>query len=187
MTQMLIDEAEVVDLVRHWLTEVVIQYRFCPFAEGALQSDAVRFSVSFGDDSMELLTEVALECTRLQQDSTIETTLLILPRASTAFDGFLDFMDQISVLIEESDWSGVFQAVPFHPDFLFAGEAEGALSHFTNRSPYPIVHLLREDSVAQAVANHPDTSAIPRHNIARLQALSSAELTRLRHRCARPH
>lgn len=167
--------------VRRWLEEVVIGLGLCPFAAPPWRRDAVRLVVSEAEDAVALLGEVQAELRRLDSSDphALDTTLVIVPRLFAVFEDFNQFLDPVDALLERFDWVGRFQVASFHPDYRFADAADDDPGNLTNRSPYPILHLIREDSLSRAIAHHPDADGIPARNIARMQALTEAERIRL--------
>jgi hypothetical protein len=167
--------------VRRWLEDVVIGLGLCPFAAPPWQRNAVGLVVSEATDEVALLSQLHDELLRLDGcDATeLETTLLIMPKYFAAFDDFNQFLDPAEALLEQFGWVGRYQLASFHPDYRFADVPDNDLGNLTNRSPYPILHLIREDSIERALENYPDPHGIPARNIARIQALDAAELSRL--------
>jgi hypothetical protein len=123
--------------------------------------------------SQALLAELGEELLRLRDTPAeqVDTTLLIHPQVLGDFLDYNDFLDDADALVEELALDGVLQVASFHPDYQFAGSAPDDVENFTNRAPYPILHLLREDSVARAVAAFPDPDAIVERNIETLRAI----------------
>ena len=103
---------------------------------------------------------------QLDEEPSIETTLLILPSGFEDFNHYLDLVEIADALIADNDYEGVYQVASFHPGYLFAGSSENDPSNYTNRSPYPMLHFLREASLTQAIDSHPDIDAVPEKNIA---------------------
>ena len=153
----------------------------CPFAAPPWRRGAVRLVVSDADDADELLAELQGELLRLDATDPreLETTLVIVPRLFAAFEDFNQFLDPVDALLECFDWVGRFQIASFHPDYRFADTVDADAGNLTNRSPYPILHLIREESLSLAIAQFPDTDGIPQRNIARMQALTEPERIRL--------
>jgi hypothetical protein len=109
----------------------------------------------------------------------LETTLVVLPEALPEFLEFNQFLGLAEQLLIDSGWQGVFQIASFHPHYQFDGTLPDAAENLTNRSPYPVLHLLREESLAKAVAAYPDTQAIPERNIQRMRDLSDEQKLRI--------
>lgn len=150
----------------------------CPFARKEVERESIRFVVSDGDEEA-LLAVLKAELRQLEQDAAIETTLLIHP---TTLLNFLDYNEFLSVtenLLSELNLDGVIQIASFHPDYQFAHTDFEDPENYSNRSPYPMLHLLRESSVSRAVDSHPDIDRVPENNVARLNDLGTAGLREL--------
>lgn len=175
------DSTDPVPAVRRWLEDVVIGLGLCPFAAPPWQRNSVRLVVSKTTDEAGLLSQLHDEMLRLDDSdaSALETTLLIVPTLFATFDDFNQFLDPAEALLERFGWVGRYQLASFHPDYRFADVADDDLGNLTNRAPYPILHLIREDSIERALEHYPDPDGIPIRNIARIQALDAAELSRL--------
>lgn len=169
---------------RLWLEEAVIGLNLCPFARREHERARIRFAVCEETDTEALLLSFASELLRLEQDAKIETTLLIFACALSDFDDYLDLLELAQAWLQEQGLEGVYQLASFHPNYVFADSPETDAANCTNRSPWPVIHLLREQSVEEAVAAHRDTAAIPERNIALARekgmAYWDALLTRLR-------
>ena len=156
-----------------WLMEAVIGLNLCPFAKAVVVKDRVRYRVCLSSVSQDVLQMLADELQFLvsADASVVETTLLIAPYALSDFLDFNEFLGECNTLLESQGLEGELQVADFHPDYQFAGEAPDAMGHFTNRAPYPTLHLLRESSLDEAVAVYPDAALIFERNIASLEAL----------------
>jgi len=166
---------------RRWLDEAVIGLNLCPFAGPVRATGRIRFAVSDATDAESAVGDALSEAVQLLDASPEEvaTTLVIVPQALADFHEFLDAVETLVSALSEAGADGVLQVATFHPDYRFAGEEEGALSHFTNRAPHPILHLLREADVAEAVAQHPDPEGIPAANIAGLDTLGESSVVEM--------
>ncbi len=167
--------------VRRWLESVVIGLNLCPFAARPFRAGQIRIHVSDCTDELELLTELQLELARLDETpvTELETTLIAIPRMLEDFLDYNDFLDKVDALLEQFEWSDDYQVASFHPQYQFAGTEPEDAENFTNRSPVPLLHLLREDSVEAAVDSHPDPDSIPLANIRRIRALTPEQLRAL--------
>jgi len=167
--------------VRAWLETIVIGLNLCPFAGRPFRENRIRVFVSDATTGVELLTDLQLELARLADTpaAELETTLIAIPKMLADFADYNDFLDDVDALLDEYEWSGEYQVASFHPDYQFAGTLPTEAGNYTNRSPVPILHLLREDSVEAAVDSHPDPDGIPEANVARLEAMSLTERRRL--------
>jgi len=170
---------EIVKAVRHWLEEFVIELNLCPFAKRELINERVKFAVSDASTEEQLLVDLQQELLHLQEDSEIETTLLIHPHVLHAFDDYNQFLDIVDALLDAENLFGVYQIASFHPYYRFAGTEESDAENYSNRSPYPILHLLRESSLEREIARHQDTSLIPERNIQLLRSMGAAKLQAL--------
>jgi hypothetical protein len=159
-----------------WLDKAVIGLNLCPFAKAVQIKNQIRFAVSDATDTETLLIDLAseLELLSTADPEQIDTTLLIHPKVLTDFLDYNDFLDIADAAVEELELDGVLQVASFHPDYQFAGTAPDDIENFSNRSPFPILHLLREDSIERAVAAFPDAADIYEKNITTLQQLGHA-------------
>lgn len=162
---------------RKWIDSVVIGFELCPFAAAVVEAGQLRIVCSEAHDARSLATDLDDEIALLLRMPVeeVETTLLVHPHALLDFGEYNDFLDAADALLVERGCEGVLQLASFHPDYQFKGEAVDDAANWTNRSPFPMLHLLREASVEVAIANFGDTASIPEHNTARLRALGSDE------------
>ena len=163
----------VVAATRTWLVKAVIGLNLCPFAREVHVHERIRYFVSEAQSEKQLLADLMRELEGLQatDPAQCETTLLIHPYALKEFLEYNAFLERADDAVAELALQGVIQIASFHPDYHFQDAASDAIENYTNRSPYPMLHLLRESSVEQAVTTYPDTTAIYRRNIATLRAL----------------
>jgi uncharacterized protein len=150
---------------RKWINTVVIGCNFCPFAAREMRLDTIRYHVEPATETQKILETVLSECKMLDENTSIETTLIILSQAGTDFEEYLDLVNLVERLIEDYDYEGIYQVASFHPDYRFAGSHEDDPSNYTNRSIYPMLHLLREESLERVIEKHPDPEGIPERNI----------------------
>jgi hypothetical protein len=177
------NQQAVIQATRCWVEDVVVDLNLCPFARRELVNDRVRFAVAEARTPDTLLEDLQRELLKLIDDHSIETTLLIHPGVLQDFHDYNDFLAMADGLVEMLELEGVFQIASFHPHYQFAGTAADAAENTTNRSPYPMLHLLREESLEQAIARYPDTDDIPRNNIQRVEALGADHMKALLQRC----
>ncbi len=164
--------------VRRWIEEAVIGLDFCPFAASVYHTGRVRIAVSPADsppDAVDAALDEVVELLETPPEQ-VATTLIAYPAGLDDFRSFLDVAETVRGALSEADAEGVLQVATFHPDYQFAGTAPDDLENYTNRSPVPIVHLLREDDVTEAVDNHPDPEGIPERNIERLREMGREEI-----------
>ncbi len=166
--------------VRAWLQEFVVGLNLCPFARPLLGDPSLRIAVCEASDAQVLRSAFLQELDLLQRstEQQIATTLLVFPNALRKFDAYLQFFEDAQELLVEAGLEGLVQLASFHPLYRFAGEAPDAASHYSNRSPYPIIHLLREDMLSRVLEDFVDPQRIPDRNIETLNAIGVAELER---------
>jgi hypothetical protein len=173
-----VEESTVRARTEAWVRDFVIALDICPFAARIVSQGGVRMSVSDAETPEALCGELAFELRRLAHGAPARdaTTLLIHPNALRDFTDFNGFLDVADRLLAAEGLVGVVQIASFHPDYRFAGTTEDAPENYTNRSPYPMLHLLLEADVSQAVDMHPDPAGIPARNIEKLRALGTFAL-----------
>lgn len=156
---------------RLWLERAVIGLQLCPFAKAVYQKQQIRFAVTAAGDAAALLLELNRELALLARTPAedIDTTLLIHPAALNDFLDYNAFLDEADAAIRNLDLEGVVQVASFHPQYRFAGSAADSIDNYTNRSPYPMLHLLREASIDKAVAAFPEAADIYATNIATMR------------------
>lgn len=166
---------------RAWLSEFVVGLNLCPFARPVVTSDTLRVVVCLAEGEEGVAKALLDEIDFIQRVSETEvaTTLLIYPKALTQFDDYLAFLDGAELLLEEVNLNGVLQLASFHPDYRFAGESIDAASHYTNRAPFPMIHLLREDMVTRALETFPSPEQIPERNIQILKDLGVEHIQKM--------
>lgn len=161
---------------RRWLERAVIGLNLCPFAKAVVNKGQVRMVLSEARDEEALLAELGEELVRLRDTPAgeVDTTLIVHPQVLGDFLDYNDFLDTADALVEELGLEGVLQVASFHPQYQFADSGPDDIANFTNRSPWPTLHLLREDSVSRAVEAFPDPDAIVERNVETLQKLGHA-------------
>jgi hypothetical protein len=166
---------------RNWLEKAVIGLNLCPFAKAVYVKNQVRFVLSDATTPEALVEQLAEELLLLRDTPAeqIDTTLIIHPQVLTDFLDYNDFLDNADAAVEALDLGGILQVASFHPDYQFDGTHPDDPSNCTNRSPFPTLHLLREDSVERAVAAFPDPDVIVERNIATLDKLGAEGFKRL--------
>ena len=164
---------EVIVQTQAWLERAVIGLNLCPFAKAEHVHGRIRYVVSDAGKRKALREVLKRELLTLNDadPAQVETTLLIHPRVLHNFYDYNDFLDEADALIDELGLSGVLQIASFHPDYQFAGTQADAIENYSNRSPYPMLHILREASVERAVESFPDAAQIFERNIATLRQL----------------
>ncbi len=160
---------------RRWLERAVIGLNLCPFAKAVYLKQQVRIVVSDASTARALLEELGEELVLLRDTPAeqVDTTLLVHPQVLQDFLDYNDFLDDADALVEVLALDGVLQVASFHPHYQFAGTEPDDAENLTNRAPYPILHILREDSVARAVEAYPEPDRIIERNIATMRELGA--------------
>jgi len=172
---------EIIAATRRWLERSVIGLNLCPFAESVYRDGRVRFFVSEQRSASGLLEELRLELASLSSADSLrtETTLLIHPWVLSDFIEYNEFLGVCEAMIAEQGLEGELQVASFHPRYQFAGTQPEDIENYTNRSPYPMLHILREASIERAIAAMPDTDQIYLKNIRTLRELGHEGWRRL--------
>ncbi|MDN5781029.1 MAG: DUF1415 domain-containing protein [Luteimonas sp.] len=166
---------------RRWIERAVIGLNLCPFAKAVVVKEQVRYVLSDATTPEALLEALGEELLRLRETPAedIDTTLIVHPQVLADFLDYNDFLEDADALVEHLGLDGELQVASFHPRYQFAGSEPDDVANCTNRSPWPTLHLLREDSVARAVDAFPDPDAIVERNIATLEKLGRDDWERL--------
>lgn len=173
----------VVGAVRRWVEAVVVGLNLCPFAQRELLNDRVRFVTTEANDEEQLLIALEAELELLNQDLSIETTLLIHPGVLQDFFDYNEFLNLADGLLRQMDLEGVYQVASFHPGYQFGSTEPADAENYTNRSPYPLLHLIREDSLERAIAAYPDIDQVPVRNVELMNELGADKLKALMKSC----
>ena len=163
----------------NWIRSFIIEYNLCPFAKGPVNKGTLRINVSEAKKKAQALEELMVEVQLLDTNPEIETTLLVFADSFKDFFAYLDFVDLAEQLLVEQGYEGIYQLASFHPDYYFADTNPEDASNYSNRSPYPMVHLLREESLEKAIAAYGNTEEIPQNNIATLNQLGLEKIKKI--------
>jgi len=178
-----VGKATVIEQTKKWLSTVVIAHNLCPFAKREFDNDHIYYAVIEADSLEAQLEQLILECAALDDDANRETSLLIFPKALVDFDDYLDVLELATALLKEQGYEGVYQLASFHPKYCFEGAGLDNPTNYTNRSPYPMLHILREASVEQALKNYLNPEGIPDRNIELMQVLALKSVHKLLSDC----
>lgn len=161
-----------------WLEEFVIGLNLCPFAAAPYKKNEIRFiEVPFTrEEDISEVVRAEIKSLIASGAGSATTTLLILQNGLSDFYDFNDYLEVVDEILENEEAVGVIQAASFHPEYLFGGEDPEAISHYTNRSPYPLIHLIREEDIDQARLRYPDIDDIPNKNIEKLSGMDKKAL-----------
>jgi hypothetical protein len=173
---MSIDHDTITSQTQDWLVKAVIGLNLCPFAKGVHVKNQVRYRVSDATTPDDLLADLVAELTLLSEadPEKIDTTLLMHPGVLSDFLDFNDFLDVVDAALEELELDGEIQVASFHPDYQFSGTHADDIENYSNRAPYPTLHLIREASLDKAVAAFPEAEDIYETNIQTLRKLGLA-------------
>lgn len=166
-----------------WLDSVIIEHNICPFAKRERDKGSIRFTVDESSEFSQALENLILECERLDENPGIETTLFILAKVGQDFNDYLDFLDIANQLLIEQGCEGVYQLASFHPDYCFADSNEDDPANYTNRSPYPTLHIIREKSLEKVLQSYPEPELIPERNIEYCQNLGLEKMQQMLEKC----
>lgn len=176
------DEA-IIQQTRNWIRSFIVKFNICPFAKKELNRGSLRLQLARPEKIEQGLEELIMELALLDKQTSIETTLLIYPDLFRDFFHYLDFVNLAEHLLIESGYEGIYQLASFHPEYCFADVDFDDVSNYTNRSPYPMIHILREDSVEKAIAYYGNTDKIPEKNIATMHQLGKEAIEQILENC----
>jgi hypothetical protein len=173
MSKPIADHDAVIALTQKWLEKAVIGLNLCPFAKAVHIKNQIRYVVTEASTDEELMAVLMEELELLAETNPdkVDTTLIIHPQVLNDFEDYNDFLDVADAALEEMDLDGILQVASFHPDYQFADTDKNDIGNYTNRSPYPTLHLLREDSVDRAVEAFPEAEDIFEKNIETMEKL----------------
>ena len=155
----------------NWIRSFIIKFNICPFAKGPVNKGTLRITVSETKKRVQALEELMKEIDFLNESASMETTLLIFTNQFNDFFAYLDFVDLAEQLMQSQGYEGVYQLATFHPDYYFNDTEPDDVTNYTNRSPYPMIHILREDSLEKAITAYGHTEQIPENNIRTMRQL----------------
>ena len=174
---------KVIEQTEKWITNVVVGCNFCPFAAREVKKKTIHYVVE-NDVEMRTCLEVFIkECIRLDNEPAIETTLIILPNAVEKFDDYLELVSLAESLLKKEGYEGIYQLASFHPEYRFAGAPAADAANYSNRSLYPMLHILREESIEKALEKYPNPEMIPENNINFARGKGRAYMKMLRDSC----
>ena len=170
----------IIQQTKNWVNNIVIGLNLCPFAAKPFNDNRIDYIVAdTHNDNPEIeqhLHQLADCFDKLDDSTEIDTILFIFPDSYNRFDDYLELLHLSNLLLEDLDYSGIYQLASFHPQYLFDDTTEDDVSNFTNRSPYPMLHIIREIDLEQAIANYPDIEQVPINNIKKLEEIGFEEM-----------
>ena len=168
---MILPTPSVIQQTKKWVSQVVIGLNLCPFAAQPFEDNRIEYIVSHNKETEQDLQELAVCFSILENKVEVETILLIFPESYQSFDDYLEILYLANLLLDDLGFSGIYQLASFHPVYHFDGSDINDASNFTNRSPYPMLHILREKSVERAVKSYNHIEKIPQNNVKNLQSI----------------
>lgn len=166
MNKEAINKETIIAQTKKWIVDVVVGCNFCPFAAREVKRNSILFKVIEETGSQGVLKALSAAFVKMSEDAAVETMFLLLPRGFDRFADYLKLVQAVDVLIKKEGYEGTYQVASFHPAYVFAGSPMNDAANYTNRSPYPMLHILREESVSRAVDIYPNTENIPAKNMA---------------------
>ncbi len=178
-----LDSEQIITTVRYWVETIVVGLNLCPFAKHELSQNRIRFTVTTAITEEQLLLTLQDELDFLNNNEKVETTLLIHPNVLQDFYEYNQFLNDADSLVVQLDLEGIYQVASFHPDYQFGGTEPDDAENYTNKSPYPMLHLLREESLERGIANYSKSDQIPMENVKRMEGLGSLKMQALLQSC----
>jgi len=182
-------ESKAISQTKKWLNTVIIEHSICPFAKREFVNNTIHYEIIENTNTdkntniEQQLEQIIINCEKLDNDAAIETSLLIFPDSLADFDDYLDFVEIADALMHKQGYEGIYQLASFHPQYLFADSDENDASNYTNRSPYPMLHILREASLEKVLESYPNPENIPERNIELTRNLGLNTMQKLLSEC----
>lgn len=179
----MISPEQAIEQTQQWIKKVVIGCNFCPFAAKVVKDNSVHYKVETAISSKICLESFIKLCMQMDDNPAIETSILIFPSAFEQFDDYLDLVSMAESLLEKEGYEGIYQVASFHPQYRFSGAPISDAANYTNRSIYPMLHILREESIEKALEKYQDADKIPARNIHFAREKGVAYMKMLRDAC----
>lgn len=178
---MIESSVDYIQRTKDWLERLVIGLNLCPFAKLPFNQNRIRYLVERTNHPAILMDTFLAEALKITESAPkeIETTLIIHPNVLQDFSDYLDFLENINEVIDTGGLSGIIQVASFHPAYQFADTQTDEVENYTNRSPFPMLHLLREESIEKALENYPNPEEIPNQNIEKMKRLGIQEIRKI--------
>lgn len=160
-------------LTQQWVEALVVGLNLCPFAAPEVRNDTIRYAVSHSDNLDGAVQDFLAELQRIQssEEAALSTSLVSFTETAVTFDSFLDLLDRCQNALEDAGLEGVFQLASFHPQYCFAGVAADDISNWTNRAPFPTIHIIREGQMSRVLVHYKTPEEIPERNMALMEKL----------------
>jgi uncharacterized protein len=179
----MVNEQQIITQTKIWIQKVVIELNFCPFANREFKNDTIHYQVEPGTTHTAARQALLKELKRLDKEKSIATTLIIFPNAFSEFDSYLQFVSFAEKLLQQKGYEGIYQLATFHPLYQFQNSAINDAANYTNRSIYPMLHLLREDQIRKAIQYYGNADEIPSRNIQFAREKGEVYMKMLRDSC----
>ncbi len=173
----------IIEQTKKWISDVVVGCNFCPFAANVIKQQKVHYQVETSPVLNTCLASFMQEVNRLDADTNIETSFLIFPNSFQQFDDYLNLVSLAEKLLKKEGYEGIYQVASFHPLYRFANSTDDDAANYTNRSVYPMLHLLREESIDKALKNYNNPENIPGRNIDFAREKGTTYMKMLRDTC----
>lgn len=168
---------------RKWVKDVVVGTNFCPFAAKEVKAETILYKVAVPGTRKASVKALLLECVYLDEHPEFETTLLLYPTRYEIFADYLDLIDDAEQMVMDMGYEGIYQLASFHPLYVFEGSDANDAANYTNRSIYPMIHILRESSIERALEHYPNPEGIPARNVNFARTKGLAYMKLLREQC----
>lgn len=168
--------ADILAQCQYWVEHVIIKWSICPFAKAVWQTNDIGYHIVDTSELEDQVLAVLGQVQQMKESPSPDTNLLIFPNGCDDFTDYLTLLDVCNEILEQQNELSFVQLASFHHKYLFADENELSASHFTNRAPWPILHLIRQSSIAKALENFPDPESIPSRNIELMQQIGTEKL-----------
>jgi uncharacterized protein len=173
----------IIEQTKNWIKKVVIGCNFCPFAAREMKQDSIYYHVEMGNSITAVNEALSNELIRLDNDKNIGTILIIIPDMFEKFSDYLDYVALAESILKKKKYTGIYQIASFHPLYQFAGTQVEDVVNYTNKSIYPMLHILREEKITEALLKYPDPENIPNRNIDFAKNKGKAYMKMLRDSC----
>lgn len=179
----MIEEKTVIQHIKNWIEQVVIKHDFCPFAAKAFIQKSIYFVVEDGKEEAICLEEFMMMALALDRQPKIETAFIIFSNAFEKFEDYLDFFDLAQHVLTDQEYDGIYQIASFHPNYQFEGSSIDDAANFTNRSPYPMLQLIREESIEKVLETYDNPESIPQRNIELTRSFGIEKMKKMLKKC----
>jgi hypothetical protein len=154
-----------IEQTKKWIQSVVIDCNFCPFAAKPFLQKKIDYTVINTSSELIIIESLMEQWQKMKSDAAIETAFILLPIGYEDFETYLDLIQSMEDLLVDEGYDGIYQLASFHPNYCFEGSSDTDPANYTNRSPYPMIHIIREESVSKVLSTYPDADNIPIRNI----------------------